>query len=63
MTLIQDTKPFQILLVEDSASDISMTKEALRDSRVANEINVARDGGRSHGLPPRGGGLRGQTTT
>ncbi len=44
MTLIQDTEPFQILLVEDSASDISMTKEALRDSRVLNEINVVRDG-------------------
>ena len=44
MTLVQDAEPFQILLVEDSASDISMTREALRDSRDLTEINVVRDG-------------------
>lgn len=34
----------QILLVEDSAGDVSLTREALRDARVANELNVVGDG-------------------
>lgn len=33
-----------LLLVEDSAADIELTIEALRDARVANELHVARDG-------------------
>ncbi len=33
-----------ILLVEDSAADVRLTKEALRDSKVLNELHVARDG-------------------
>jgi chemotaxis family two-component system response regulator Rcp1 len=34
----------QILLVEDNAADIRLTREALRDSKIANELHVARDG-------------------
>jgi two-component system, chemotaxis family, response regulator Rcp1 len=34
----------QILLVEDNEGDILLTKEALKEGRVKNEISVARDG-------------------
>jgi two-component system, chemotaxis family, response regulator Rcp1 len=34
----------QILLVEDSPTDVELTVELLRDARVANELHVARDG-------------------
>lgn len=33
-----------ILLVEDSAADVRLTREALRDSKVINRLTVARDG-------------------
>lgn len=33
-----------ILLVEDSPSDIRLTKEAFRDAKVINELNVVTDG-------------------
>lgn len=39
-----DTKPIDILLVEDNPGDVRLTKEALRDAKVLNEIYVARDG-------------------
>lgn len=34
----------QILLVEDNAADIRLTREALRDAKVLNELHVVRDG-------------------
>ncbi len=34
----------QILLVEDSAADVRLTREALKDAKVLNELHVARDG-------------------
>jgi CheY-like chemotaxis protein len=34
----------QILLVEDNAADVLLTREALRDTKVANELHVVRDG-------------------
>lgn len=37
-------KPVDILLVEDNPGDVRLTKEALRDAKVLNEIYVARDG-------------------
>ena len=37
-------KPIEILLVEDSPGDARLTKEALKDSKVANHITVAEDG-------------------
>ena len=36
--------PIEILLVEDSAADVRLTSEALKDARVANRLRVARDG-------------------
>jgi CheY-like chemotaxis protein len=33
-----------ILLVEDSPADIRLTQEALRDSKIANDLHIARDG-------------------
>jgi CheY-like chemotaxis protein len=36
--------PVQILLVEDSPGDVSLTREALKSARVANELNVVGDG-------------------
>jgi CheY-like chemotaxis protein len=37
-------KPVQILLVEDNPDDILITQRALKTSRVANELHIARDG-------------------
>jgi CheY-like chemotaxis protein len=36
--------PVQILLVEDSPGDVSLTREALQSARVANELHVVGDG-------------------
>jgi two-component system, chemotaxis family, response regulator Rcp1 len=36
--------PIEILLVEDSAADVRLTMEALKDAKVANRLNVAEDG-------------------
>jgi two-component system, chemotaxis family, response regulator Rcp1 len=36
--------PINILLVEDSPSDVLLTREALRDAKIANDLHVARDG-------------------
>lgn len=38
------TRPIEILIVEDNPDDVELTIEALRDSKVANNIHVARDG-------------------
>lgn len=37
-------KEVHILLVEDNEGDIILTKEALKEARIKNEITVARDG-------------------
>ena len=36
--------PIQILLVEDSEDDVILTREVLRDAKVANELSVVGDG-------------------
>lgn len=36
--------PIRILLVEDSPDDIALTREALADCRLLNDVYVARDG-------------------
>jgi len=36
--------PIEILLVEDSDGDVRLTREALKEGRVANHVSVARDG-------------------
>lgn len=37
-------RPIEILLVEDSAADIRLTEEALKEGKVQNHLNIARDG-------------------
>ncbi len=37
-------RPIEILLVEDSPSDVAMTTASLRDGRIANVIHVVDDG-------------------
>lgn len=37
-------KPIEILLVEDSLADIRLVKEALKDGKLYNSLNVVRDG-------------------
>jgi CheY-like chemotaxis protein len=39
-----DASAVDILLVEDNPGDVRLTKEALRDAKVLNEIYVAKDG-------------------
>ena len=39
-----DASPIEILLVEDNAADVRLTKEALREGKVHNRLTVARDG-------------------
>ena len=44
MTTIPSVRLINILLVEDSPGDVLLTREALRDARVVNELAVAEDG-------------------
>ncbi len=37
-------KPIEILLVEDSPGDVRLTIEALKEAKVKNNLNVAKDG-------------------
>ena len=37
-------RPVEILLVEDNPGDVRLTREALRESRIANELRVVGDG-------------------
>lgn len=39
-----NTRPIEILLVEDNAGDVRLTREALRDAKVRNNMMVASDG-------------------
>jgi len=39
-----DGTPIEILLVEDSAGDIRLTREALKEAKVCNRLHVAEDG-------------------
>jgi len=36
--------PIEILLVEDNAADVRLTREALKDAKVYNQLHVAADG-------------------
>jgi len=36
--------PIEILLVEDNAADVRLTREALKDAKILNILHVARDG-------------------
>lgn len=37
-------KPIEILLVEDNPGDVRLTKEALKDGKILNNLHVATDG-------------------
>jgi CheY-like chemotaxis protein len=39
-----DTVPIQVLLVEDNVGDVRLTREALRDAKVRNNLHVVPDG-------------------
>ena len=38
------TRPIEILLVEDSAADVRLTVEALKEAKVKNKLTVVEDG-------------------
>jgi two-component system, chemotaxis family, response regulator Rcp1 len=40
----EETRPIEILLVEDSPSDTELTLEALKDFKVRNHVSVVEDG-------------------
>lgn len=40
----QDSRPIEILLVEDNPGDVRIAVEALKDCRVPNRLNVTEDG-------------------
>ncbi|HXG04184.1 MAG TPA: response regulator [Candidatus Binatia bacterium] len=39
-----EPRPVEILLVEDNPADVRLTREALRDAKVANTLHVVEDG-------------------
>lgn len=44
MTLVDEARPAQVLLVEDSVDDVELTLEALKDSKVRMDVHVVSDG-------------------
>ena len=38
------TRPIEVLLVEDNPGDVRLTKEALKEGRVINNLSVVHDG-------------------
>ena len=42
--LAEAVRPIEVLLVEDDAGDVLMTREALHEGRVFNRLNVVGDG-------------------
>lgn len=44
------TRPVQILIVEDNAADLLLTKMALRDAGIVHEVSAVRDGERALAL-------------
>ncbi len=44
MNPLRDSRPCQILLVEDNPGDVRLAREALEDGRIPKNIHVAEDG-------------------
>jgi chemotaxis family two-component system response regulator Rcp1 len=42
--LMTNSRPIEILLVEDNAGDVRLTMEALKEGRLVNHVSVANDG-------------------
>jgi len=40
----KESRPIEILLVEDNPGDVSLCEEALQESKMANTLHVAQDG-------------------
>ncbi len=44
MNDLNNTKPINILLVEDNPGDVRLTREAFKEGKIKNELNVVMDG-------------------
>jgi CheY-like chemotaxis protein len=44
MTALPTSRPVEILLVEDNPGDVRLTREALKEGKIRNHLNVASDG-------------------
>ena len=44
MTAAEPMKPVEILLVEDNPGDVRLTREALKEAKVINNLTVLKDG-------------------
>ncbi len=44
MTPITDGRPIEILLADDSATDVMLAEEALEHGKVSNNLSVVKDG-------------------
>jgi two-component system, chemotaxis family, response regulator Rcp1 len=44
MARLKAARPIEILLVEDNPGDVRLTREALKDAKVANMLHVVEDG-------------------
>ncbi len=42
--MMNSVRPVDILLVEDSPADVRLTREALKEAKVLNELHVVQDG-------------------
>lgn len=42
--MLGNSKPIEILLIEDNEGDVFLTKKAFESAKIANNIHVARDG-------------------
>lgn len=52
-------RPIEILLVEDNPGDVRLTQEALRESRILNNLHFAKDGVEALAFLNREGALQG----
>ena len=56
MTQLDEARPIEILLVEDDPGDVLMTREALEDSKVINNLHVVDNGEEAVAFLRREGG-------
>jgi CheY-like chemotaxis protein len=56
---LSETVPIEVLLVEDNVGDVRLTREALRDAKVRNNLHVVPDGVEAMAFLRRQGGYAG----
>jgi len=56
---LPNTVPIEVLLVEDNVGDVRLTREALRDAKVRNNLHVVSDGVEAMAFLRREGGYAG----